>query len=205
MLGPVPVVGQDDTYPKDRRGRPAEPVKFTIRAEKCPNRRGVEAVLKHFQGEVKPFEQLLDACDKGLVQAVWLAASYPRGGGYSLAEPWVNDEQAGRLRKAKLLVVQDLFATPASQRADYVLPGTAWAEKEGTFVNHAGLAQPIGRAVHPPGEGRTEGQVFADLMGRRGLLHAASVRAELAKAVPAFQGLVEQMPKVGQRLALATV
>jgi NADP-dependent 3-hydroxy acid dehydrogenase YdfG len=43
-LGPVPVVGEDDTYPKDRRGRPAEPVKFTIRAEKCPNRRGVEEV-----------------------------------------------------------------------------------------------------------------------------------------------------------------
>jgi NADH-quinone oxidoreductase subunit G len=51
-LGFVPVVGDDDTYPKDRRGRPLEPVKFTIRAEKCPNRRGVEAVLKHFEGSV---------------------------------------------------------------------------------------------------------------------------------------------------------
>ena len=36
-LGPVPVIGEDDTYPKDRRGRPVQPVKFTIRAEKCPN------------------------------------------------------------------------------------------------------------------------------------------------------------------------
>ena len=51
-LGPVPVVGEDDTYPKDRKGQPVEPVKFTIRAEKCPNRRGVEEVLRHFQGEV---------------------------------------------------------------------------------------------------------------------------------------------------------
>src|SRR5262249_30374495 len=43
FLGPVPVVGQDDTYPKDRKGNPppAEHVKFTIRAEKCPNRKGV--------------------------------------------------------------------------------------------------------------------------------------------------------------------
>ena len=39
-IGPVPVVGQDDTYPKDRRGNPTQPVKFTIRAEKCPNRKG---------------------------------------------------------------------------------------------------------------------------------------------------------------------
>src|SRR4051794_28141900 len=41
-LGPVPVIGEDDPSPKDRRGRPIQPVKFTIRAEKCPNRRGVE-------------------------------------------------------------------------------------------------------------------------------------------------------------------
>src|SRR5262245_33670671 len=58
FLGPVPVVGSDDTYPKDRRVNPIEPVKFTIRAEKCPNRRGVEAVLKHFQGEVRAFDRL---------------------------------------------------------------------------------------------------------------------------------------------------
>src|SRR5262249_43776134 len=57
-LGPVPVVGEDDTYPKDRRGRPAQPVKFTIRAEKCPNRKGVEAVLSRFQGKVVPFDDI---------------------------------------------------------------------------------------------------------------------------------------------------
>src|SRR5262249_7948988 len=34
-LGFIPVRGEDDTYPKDRKGRPIQPVKFTIRAEKC--------------------------------------------------------------------------------------------------------------------------------------------------------------------------
>src|SRR5262249_37546034 len=32
-LAPIPVVGEDDTYPKDSRGRPLQPVKFTIRKE----------------------------------------------------------------------------------------------------------------------------------------------------------------------------
>ncbi|MFO0808279.1 MAG: molybdopterin-dependent oxidoreductase [Gemmataceae bacterium] len=187
VLGPVPVVGGDDTYPKDRRGKPVEPVKFTIRAEKCPNRKGVEAVLRQFQGEVRPFSQLTEACDKGLVQAVWVAASYPQGGGYPVAGPWLSEEQAASIRKATLVVVQDLFATPLSKSADYVLPSAAWAEKEGTFVNHAGLAQPIKRAIHAPGESRSEGQVYADLLGRKGLLHAGPVRAELAKAVPYFK------------------
>ena len=39
-MGPVHTVGEDDKYPKDVHGRPIEPTKFTIRAEKCPNRRG---------------------------------------------------------------------------------------------------------------------------------------------------------------------
>src|SRR5205823_4201374 len=58
-LGPVPVFGEDDYYPKNHRGEPVQPVKFTIRAEKCPNRRGVDEVLRHFQGEVVGFDDVL--------------------------------------------------------------------------------------------------------------------------------------------------
>src|SRR5262245_11532149 len=73
-LGAVPVVGEDDTYPKDRRGRPVQPVKFTIHAEKCPNRRGVEEVLRHFQGEVVGFDHGLAWAGKGQLQAIYIAA-----------------------------------------------------------------------------------------------------------------------------------
>jgi NADH-quinone oxidoreductase subunit G len=201
VLGPIPIVGQDDTYPKDRRGRPIEPVKFTIRAEKCPNRRGVETILKQFHGKVESFESMLDAAGKGSLQAVWVAAGYPQGGGYPVAGPWISEEQAAKLRKASLLVVQDLFATPLSAAADYVLPSAAWAEKEGTFINHAGLAQPISRAAHAPGESRSEGQVYADLMGRRGLLHAATIRSEMAQDVAALKSIAT-LPELGMKVEL---
>lgn len=203
-LGPVPVAGTDDTYPKDRRGRPVQPAKFTIRAEKCPNRRGVEAVLKHFRGKVESFDQIVEATKQGKVQALWVAAGYPRGGGYPLTEPWLSPEQAASLRKTNLLVVQDLFPTPLSQSADYVLPGAAWAEKEGTFINHDGLAQPLARAAHAPGESRSEGQVFADLQGRRGLLHAGTVRSEMASFIGEFKEMVD-LPILGKRLELKLV
>jgi NADH-quinone oxidoreductase subunit G len=203
-LGPIPIVGEDDTYPKDRRGRPTQPVKFTIRAEKCPNRRGVEAVLKQFHGKVEPFENLLDAAGKGSIQALWVAAGYPKGGGYPLTESWIIADQAAKLRKAKVLVVQDLFATPLSLTADFVLPSAAWSEKEGTFINHAGLAQPIARAGHAPGESRSEGQVYADLMGRRGLLHAATIRSEMAQKIGAFKELAT-LPALGTRVELKLV
>jgi NADH-quinone oxidoreductase subunit G len=183
-LGPVPVVGEDDTYPKDRRGKPAQPVKFTIRAEKCPNRRGVEEVLRHFQGDVVKFDDILRDAEAGKVQAMYIAAGYPPRG-----EGWITEAQAKSLEKVPLLVVQDLFATPASDRAKYVVPAASFAEKDGTFVNHAGLAQAIRWGATPPGECRSDGQVFLDLMERRGLAHAPTLRKELAGAVPYFAPL----------------
>ncbi len=183
-LGPIPVVGEDDTYPKDSRGRPLQPVKFTIRNEKCPNRRGVEAVLRHFQGEVASFEDVLRLAGEGRLQAVYLAAGYP-----PRPEGWITETQAEALRHVPLLVVQDLFPSAASARAKYVLPAASFAEKDGTFVNHAGLAQAVHWAIRPPQHLRTDGQVFLDLMERRGLLHAPTLRAELAREVPYFAPL----------------
>jgi NADH-quinone oxidoreductase subunit G len=184
-LGPVPVVGEDDTYPKDRRGRPVEPVKFTIRAEKCPNRRGVEEVLRHFQGDVIGFDDVVRSAGEGQVQALYLAAGYPpRPGG------WVRAEQAQALGRVPLVVCHDLLPSPVSNFAHYVLPGSSWAEKDGTFVNHAGLAQAIHWCVTPPtGEGRTDGQVFLDLLERRGLVHTPSLRAELGGEIAYFAPL----------------
>jgi NADH-quinone oxidoreductase subunit G len=65
-----------------------------------------------------------------------------------------------------------------------VLPATSSFEKEGTFVNHAGLAQTFPRAVRPPVEVRTELQLAYDLLGRRGLAQAAAVLAEVAATAP---------------------
>ena len=185
-LGPVPVVGEDDTYPKDRRGNPTQPVKFTIRAEKCPNRRGVEEVLRHFQGDVVPFDEVVRSAEAGQAQAVYLAAGYPpRPGG------WVSEAQAASLKKVPLVILQDLLPSPLSDAAKYLLPAGAWAEKEGTFVNHSGLAQAIHWAVTPTGECRTDGQVFLELMERRGLVHVPSLRKEMAAEVPFFAPLAE--------------
>jgi NADH-quinone oxidoreductase subunit G len=185
-LGPIPVVGEDDAYPKDCRGRPIQPVKFTIRAEKCPNRRGVEEVLRHFQGDVIGFDAVVQSADTGKMQAVYVAAGYPpRPGG------WITEDQATALAKTPLLVVQDLLLSPASRLAGWVIPSAAWAEKDGTFVNHAGLAQAIRWAVTPVGDCRSDGQTFLDLMERGGLVHAPTLRKELAGEVPFFAPLAE--------------
>jgi NADH-quinone oxidoreductase subunit G len=184
FLGPVPLRGEDDTYPKDRRGRPVSPVKFTIRAEKCPNRRGVVEVLRHYQGDVLPFAEAVQLAAAGELRTLYVTAGYSPNAG-----PWITTEQAQALAQATLLVVHDLFPSPASQQAHYVLPASTFAEKEGTFVNHAGLAQEVHWAIRPPAGIRTDGQVFLDLQQRRGLVSAAALRRELAAEIPYFAPL----------------
>jgi NADH-quinone oxidoreductase subunit G len=180
-LGPVRVVGEDDRYPKDVHGKPLEPTKFTIRAEKCPNRRGVEIVLKHFQGEVVPFDKILSDAKSGAIDALYLVGGDPNG--------WISDEQAKSLESVKLLVVQDILPSPASVKAHVVLPGGSFAERDGTFVNYKNLAQGIRRTITSPGEARPDGRIFWDLAGRRGLFHAPTLRREIAQAIEALRAL----------------
>ncbi len=203
-LGPVPVVGADDTYPKDRRGQPGQPVKFTIRAEKCPNRRGVEAVLNRFQGKVIGFDEVVQSAAEGRVQALYLTAGYPprpgqcrplapRAAGDSRSESptmgWVSEAQADVIKKVPLVVCHDILPSPVSAFAHYLLPGATFAEKDGTFVNHSGLAQAVQWGVTPAGECRTDGQVFLELLQRRGLAHAPTLRKELAAEIKYFAPL----------------
>jgi NADH-quinone oxidoreductase subunit G len=198
-LGPVPVIGQDDTYPKDRRGNAVQPVKFTIRAEKCPNRRGVEEVLRHFQGEVIGIQAIAEAAQRGEIKALYLTAGYP-----PRPEPWLDAEQLAAFKRVPLLVLQDLFPTPLSEAARYVLPAGSFAEKDGTFVNHANLAQALHWAIRAPMGTRTDGQIFLDLQQRRGLVHAPTVRKELAAQVCFFAMLAEELGSEGIVLTAAS-
>jgi NADH-quinone oxidoreductase subunit G len=193
-LGPVRVVGQDDRYPKSLRHEPVEPTKFTIRAEKCPNRRGVEIILQHFTGGVTQMGDVLGRAAAGDFAALYLVGGDPAG--------WISDEQAAALDKTKLVIVQDILPSAAGRRADFVLAGGSFAERDGTFVNHAGLAQEIHRSIHGPGEARPDGRILWELSARRGLYHADSLRRELAQNVPALAALgVGSLGVFGVKLA----
>ncbi|MFO1094839.1 MAG: molybdopterin-dependent oxidoreductase [Planctomycetaceae bacterium] len=191
-LGPVRVVGEDDTYPKDVHGRPATPVKFTIRAEKCPNRRGVEAVLRHFTKNVANLGDVLGRAASGSLSAVYLVGGDPSG--------WIDESQAEALGKSGTVVVQDILPSAASAKATFILPGGSFAERDGTFVNHAGLAQAIHRAVRGPGESRPDGRILWELAGRKGLFRAATVREEIAATIAALAGLAGELGPTGRKV-----
>jgi NADH-quinone oxidoreductase subunit G len=194
-LGRVPVAGEDDHYPKNGDAAAASP-KFTIRAEKCPNRRGVEAIVAALDGQIRSFDDAMSDVNTGKVQAIVLTGGYPH--------EWLTTPEVESLTKPELVVLVDILNSPAAASADYVLPGAAWAEKEGSYVNHAGLLQTTERAVRPPGGARAEGRVFWELAGRPRMYHAGDVLRELAVEVPYFSECAKsEMAEYGVRLAPA--
>lgn len=180
VLGPVPVLGEDDHYPKTR-GSVVPQVKFTIRNEKCPNKKGIEQIIKHFEGDVI---LVSDYLSKNTPEALFIAAGYQ---GEEVS--WFDNTLLGLFKKVKLLITQDLFPSALTDVSKYVIPSAAFSEKEGTFVNFAGLAQELHWACVPLKQVRTDGQVYLDLLERKGLLQAANIRDEIAKSIPYFSRL----------------
>ena len=82
--------------------------------------------------------------------------------------------------------VQDIFASPLWERADFQLPGAAFAEREGSYVNHAERLQTVAWAIRPPAGARAEGSVYGRLLEMPGLYHAAVVMEEIAAVIPYF-------------------
>ncbi len=92
---------------------------------------------------------------------------------YAVGEnPMVSDPDVGHvekaLKKAELLVVQDIFLTPTAQLAHVVLPGTSFAEKDGTFTNTERRVQLVRKAIEPIGEARADWEIIQDLSNRFG-------------------------------------
>ncbi len=191
-LGPVPVSGSDDLYPKGPKGEPpaAGKVKFTIRAEKCPNRLGVEAVLRHFERSVI----LAESLGKSSASAWYVVGGYSAG--------WVNEKLDQAVGTPSLLIVQDIFPSPLSERADIVLAAGSFAEREGTYVNHAGLAQAAHASIRPPEEARADGRILMELAGRTGLFNAMALRKEIGTKIAELSAIaVGELGDYGVRLA----
>ncbi len=183
-VGHVPVVGEDIAYPSG----------FTIHAEKCPNRRGVEEIAKHFSGALTSWPELLSKVAADGIDAVWVTGAYPH--------EWVSDEVVAKLKAASLLVVQDIFPSPLARQAAWVLPAAAFGERAGSYVNHADRLQSFDWAVRPPQGARTEGSVFWRLLGEAGMYRPKEVLRQLAAEIPYFALAIDTIPEQGVDLKL---
>ena len=66
-------------------------------------------------------------------------------------------------KKDKFIVYQGSHGDKGAEIADIILPGAAYTEKNGLFVNLEGKVQDAFKASYPPGEAREDWIIFKNL------------------------------------------
>ncbi|MCX8052791.1 MAG: molybdopterin-dependent oxidoreductase [Armatimonadetes bacterium] len=149
--------------------------------------------------------EMIDAADEGKLRAMYVMGENP-----VLSDPDSNHVESA-LKKLDFLVVQDIFLTETAQLADVVLPGTAWAEKNGTFTNTERRVQQVRKAVDPPGEAWLDSDILlevANRMGYPGLIPLSSredkdeitaIQKEMALLIPQYGGVFVSGESTGKQ------
>jgi NADH-quinone oxidoreductase subunit G len=81
------------------------------------------------------------------------------------------------------VVYQGHHGDRGAARADVVLPGAAYTEKDGTYVNTEGRVQLARRAVFPPGEAREDWKIVRAISSAVGRPLAFDALRELRRAM----------------------
>jgi assimilatory nitrate reductase catalytic subunit len=115
------------------------------------------------------YPDIVEAAVAKKIRALWIIATNP------LVSYPNQDVLRHGLSNLDFLVVQDCYhPTPTTELADLVLPAAVWGEKEGTYTNSERRVSKVNKAVEPPGEARSDFEIFlllAEKLGCRNELY----------------------------------
>ena len=105
--------------------------------------------------------QIFRYAEQGSIRFLWINAT----------NPVVSMPDAARIRRILqsedlFVIVQELYLTETARYADVVLPAAGWGEKQGTFTNVNRTVHLSDKAVEPPGEARSDLDIFLDYSRR---------------------------------------
>jgi NADH-quinone oxidoreductase subunit G len=150
-----------------------------LRADRNPNTMGCLGLDMGRSG----VDAILEACRTKRVKALLLQGP----------ELLRLEGAAAALAAVPFVAVMASHEGPGLDAAHVVLPAAVWAEVDGSFTNYQRRVQRIRRAVAAPGEAAPRWEMAGGLMRRMGAPFAATsareLLVELARSVPAFQGL----------------
>ena len=102
------------------------------------------------------------------------------------------------------VIYQGSHGDRGAHRADVILPGAAYTEKAGLYVNTEGRVQQSDRAVFPPGEAREDWAILRALSEQLGARlpfdNYRALKAALQAAVPHFAKVERVVPAEGDIL-----
>jgi NADH-quinone oxidoreductase subunit G len=123
----------------------------------------------------RDLEGILIGCKSGEIEVLYLLGA---------------DEIDTRDLAGAFVIYQGHHGDRGAQRADVVLPGAAYTEKDGTYVNTEGRVQLARRAVFPPGEAREDWRILRALSEAVGHPLAfdtlSELRRRMRQAYPVF-------------------
>jgi len=132
--------------------------------------------------------EIMQAARDGTVKGMYIMGENPM-----LTDPNQNHTREA-LKRLEFLVVQDIFPTETTVYADVILPGVAFAEKNGTFVNSDRRVARVRKAVDPPGKARQDWEVLWEVAQRMGCpiktyQDESEIFDEIAAVTPIMAGI----------------
>ena len=107
--------------------------------------------------------EIFELCRLGYVKVLWNICTNPA---VSMMDRRTQLDSLGRV----FLIVQDPFVdTETAQFADIVLPSAMWGEKTGCMTNAERRCTLLSKAIDPPGEARSDLDIFIDFSRRMNL------------------------------------
>jgi NADH-quinone oxidoreductase subunit G len=76
-----------------------------------------------------------------------------------------DDFDTNQINKKAFVIYQGHHGDAGAHRADVILPGAAYTEKNALYVNTEGRVQQAKRAVYPPGDAREDWKILRALSG----------------------------------------
>jgi NADH-quinone oxidoreductase subunit G len=171
---------------------------FLIKAEKAANARGARDVGVQPAAGGKDAAGILAACAAGEIKLLYVVGSP------DLLSVLGEEAVLSALEKVDTIVAQDTNRTALTDRASIVLPSLVWAEKDGSFTNHAGRVQRVRRGMTPAEDTLPDGEIFVRLTAwvRDGKAPASgfdarATLAEIAAVLPSYRGMA--LERLGSR------
>jgi anaerobic selenocysteine-containing dehydrogenase len=108
--------------------------------------------------------QVFRYAEQGSIELLWISATNP-----AVSLPDLSRIRALLAKPELFVVVQDAFLTETARMADVVLPAAIWGEKTGTFTNVDRTVHLSDQAIEPPGQARSDLDIFLDYAARMDL------------------------------------
>ncbi|NQZ14352.1 MAG: NADH-quinone oxidoreductase subunit G [Alphaproteobacteria bacterium] len=109
-----------------------------------------------------------------------------------------NAETLANIHPHAFVVYQGHHGDAAAHRADLILPGAAYTEKSGLYMNTEGRVQRARQAIDPPGEAKEDWKIIRAVSEKceehLGFDTLGQLREELTERYPAFAAIDDIVP-----------